>query len=117
MDSYESLLAVASKTSETSLASARKDSCVWPRNEKYAASRSWFADVDTAKATIHGNWSLYSKPKANANMLTHPDIKKIILETAREVDPAIIDIRTITQWPKVKIHQIPIEGAVVDTLK
>jgi hypothetical protein len=64
--------------------------------------------IDTAKPTIHGNWSVYSKPKANATMLTHPEIKKIILKSARKTDPAIINIRAITQWPKIKIHQIPI---------
>jgi hypothetical protein len=35
-----------SKTSESSLANARNHFRVWPRNEKSAASRSWFADVN-----------------------------------------------------------------------
>jgi hypothetical protein len=73
--------------------------------------------IDTTKPTAHGNWSLYSKPKANANMLTHPEIKKIILEAARKIDPAIINVRAITQWPKTKIHQIPISPELETELK
>jgi hypothetical protein len=42
-------------------------------------------------------------------MLTHRDIKKIILDAVRKIDPAIINIRTITQWPWIKVHSIPID--------
>lgn len=62
--------------------------------------------IDTGKPTVHGNWSLYSKPKAIANMITHPGIKQIILEAARKIDPTIINVRVIPSGSRSK-YTIP----------
>jgi hypothetical protein len=51
--------------------------------------------IDNARPTPNDNWSVFSKQKANAKMLTHEKIKPLILEAARKIDKEIVDIQEV----------------------
>ncbi|KAI5795934.1 hypothetical protein FPQ18DRAFT_387099 [Pyronema domesticum] len=64
--------------------------------------------MDNARPTPN-NWSVFSKLKANAKMLTHDKIKPLILEAARKIEKEIVDIQQVHPWPRTKIHQISLD--------
>jgi hypothetical protein len=65
--------------------------------------------VDNARLTPNNNWSIFSKQKANAKMLTHEKIKSLIPEAARKIDKKIVDIQEVLSWLRMKIHQIALD--------
>jgi hypothetical protein len=65
--------------------------------------------VDNARPTPNDNWSIFSKQKVNAKMLTHEKIKPLILEATKKIDKEIIDTQEVLSWPRMKIHQIALD--------
>jgi hypothetical protein len=65
--------------------------------------------INNARPNGNDNWSVFSKQKANAKMLTHEKIKPLILEATRKIDKEIVDIQEILSWLRMKIHQIALD--------
>jgi hypothetical protein len=65
--------------------------------------------INNARPNRNDNWSVFSKKKANAKMLTHEKIKPLILEATRKIDKEIVDIQEVLSWLRMKIHQIALD--------
>jgi hypothetical protein len=65
--------------------------------------------IDNVRPIPNDNWIVLSKQKANAKMLTHEEIKPLILEATRKIDKEIVDIQEVLSGLRMKIHQIALD--------